>query len=114
MSDTVTATTNAPRRAPLWVTATIAIVSGLFYAYDLWEAVGNLIGLNTATGDLDTSLSGTGWAILIAAVLIPVIVYALAYWLGRHRPAGVQALLYLIAVLSLDIYAMFSLGNLIV
>lgn len=120
MSDTTAAIkTDAPRRAPLWLTVTIAIVFGLFYAYDLWEAVGNLVGLNIAAADLDTSLSGTGWTVLIAGVLIPVLVYGFAFWLGRRRVAGVQTLMYitglcLVAVLSLDMYVMFSLGNLIV
>lgn len=116
---TAAITPDAPRRAPLWLTVTIASAFGLFYAYDLWEAVGNLVGLNIAAGDLDTSLSGSGWAVLIIGVLIPVVVYGLAFWLGRRRSVGVQALLYvtglcLVAVLSLDIYVMFSLGNLIV
>ncbi|MFC5928647.1 hypothetical protein D6T64_21765 [Cryobacterium melibiosiphilum] len=112
-------TTDAPRRAPSWLTVTVAIAFGLFYAYDLWEAVGNLVGLNIAAGDLDTSLSGGGWAVLIIGVLIPLAVYGLAFWLGRRRAVGVQALMYitglcLVAVLSLDVYVMFSLGNLIV
>ncbi|TFD50485.1 bacitracin resistance protein [Cryobacterium frigoriphilum] len=120
MSDTAaTVKTDAPRRAPLWLTVTVAIVFGLFYAYDLWEAVGNLVGLNIAAGDLDTSLGGSGWAVLIIGVLIPVVVYGVVFWLGRRRAVGVQALMYitglcLVAVLSLDMYVMFSLGNLIV
>jgi hypothetical protein len=120
MSNTAAnAKTHVPRRAPLWLSVAIAIAFGLFYAYDLWEAVGNLVGLNIAAGDLDTSLSGAGWAVLIAGVMIPAIVYGLAFLLGRRRAAGVQAMLYLtglclIAVLSLDMYVMFSLGNLIV
>lgn len=116
---TATTTTDAPRRAPLWLTVTVAIAFGMFYAYDLWEAVGNLVGLNIAAGDLDTSLSAGGWTVLIIGVLLPVVVYGIAFWLGRRRAVGVQALLYvtglcLVAVLSLDIFVSFSLGNLIV
>ena len=31
---------------PLWLAVTIAALFGALYAYDVWEAVGNLVGLN--------------------------------------------------------------------
>jgi hypothetical protein len=109
----------AARVAPLWLTGTIAVLFGLLYAYDIWEAIGNLVGLNVAAGSLGTQLSGFGWAVLLAAVVMPAIVYAIAFWLGRRRGAGGLALLLLmgwalVAVLSLDVFALFRLGNLIV
>jgi hypothetical protein len=111
--------TDAPRTGPFWLTVTIAILFGLFYAYDLWEAIGNLVGLNIQAGGLDTSLSGFGWTVLILAVLIPVGVYGFAFWLGRNRVVGVQALMFftglcLVAVFSLDFYVLFDFANLIV
>ena len=107
------------RRPPRWALLSIAIFFGLFYAYDVWEAVGNLVGLNLQAQSLDTQLSGFGWVVLIFGVLLPVLVYALAYWLGRNRAFGVQALTLLVglcavAVVSLDIAAVFTLGRLIV
>ena len=107
------------RRPPRWTLLTVALFLGLFYAYDVWEAIGNLVGLNLQAQSLDTQLSGFGWAVLIFAVLLPVLVYALAYWLGRNRAFGVQALTLLVglcavAALSLDIATVFGLGRLIV
>ncbi|WP_104197641.1 hypothetical protein [Cryobacterium sp. M15] len=112
-------TTASRRRPPRWALLSIALFFGLFYAYDVWEAVGNLVGLNLQAQSLATQLSGFGWAVLIFAVLLPVLVYALAYWLGRNRAFGVQALTLLVglcavAAVSLDIAAVFSLGRLIV
>jgi hypothetical protein len=112
---TMTATRRQP---PRWLLLAIALFFGLFYAYDVWEAVGNLVGLNLQAQSLDTQLSGVGWAVLIFAVVLPVLVYALAYWLGRNRAFGVQALTLLVglcavAVISLDIAAAFNLGRLI-
>ncbi|MCU1442140.1 MAG: hypothetical protein JWQ59_290 [Cryobacterium sp.] len=103
---------------PLWLAVTIAVFFGLFFAYDAWEAVGNLLGLNAAAGQLGTTLSGFGWGVLILGILLPILVFALAFWLGRRRRAGVQALLFFVglclsAVLSLDIFVMFGLGSLI-
>ncbi|WP_104084291.1 bacitracin resistance protein [Cryobacterium sp. Y11] len=107
------------RRPPKWLMLTIAVVFGLFYAYDVWEAIGNLVGLNLQAQSLDTQLSGFGWTVLIIGVLLPVLVYALAYWIGRNRAFGVQALTLLVglcasAAVSLDMSAVFGLGRLIV
>jgi hypothetical protein len=111
----------APPRAsgPIRLVATISIVFGLLYAWDIWEAVGNLVGLNLAAGALDTQLSGFGWGILIGAILLPAGVYAVAFWIGRKRRPGALALLLLvglalIAVVTLDIYVLFGLGSLVV
>lgn len=106
------------RRTPQWLAVAIAVLFGLFYAYDAWEAVGNLVGLNSAAQSLDTQLSGFGWGVLIVGALMPVVVYAIAFRLGRNRGAGAQALLLLaglclVAAFSLDIF-MFGLGSLIV
>lgn len=110
---------NPSRPAPLWMTVGLAVIFGLFYAWDIWEAVGNLVGLSITAAELDTSLSGFGWTILVAAVVMPAVVFALALWLGRRRSAGIRALilvagLCLSAVLSLDLYVAFGFGSLIV
>lgn len=108
----------AARRTPPWVIVTIAVFFGLFFAYDTWEAVGNLVGLNLAAQGLDTQLSGAGWALLIGGVLLPVLVYVAAFRLGRGRTAVARVVLFLVglclvAVLTLDIFT-FGLGSLIV
>ncbi|WP_104130282.1 bacitracin resistance protein [Cryobacterium sp. N21] len=113
------ATTAIRRRPPRWLLLAIAIFFGLFYAYDVWEAIGNLALLNLLAQSLDTQLSAFGWTVLIFAVILPILVYALAYWLGRNRAFGVQALTLLVglcavAAVSLDLGAVFSLARLIV
>jgi hypothetical protein len=109
---------NRTRRTPAWLSATVAILFGLFYAYSAWAGLGNLIGLNRAAELLDTTLSGFGWGLLLTGVLAPVLVFAIAFWLGRRREIGPQALLLLaglalVSALSLDIFV-FGLGSLIV
>jgi len=106
-------------RTPRWITLTLAVLFGLFYAYDVWEAIGNLVGLNLTAHNLDTQLSGFGWAVLIFAVLMPLLVFGGAFWLGRTRRAGAKAVIFLaglclVAALSIDITVMFGLGSLIV
>ncbi len=108
---------SAHRATPLWLAAIITVVFGLLYAYDVWEAVGNLVGLNMQASTLGVSLSGWGIALLVAAILMPLVVFGLAYWLGRRRGPAAQALLFLVGyavvqVLTLDVAALFELGGL--
>ena len=63
------------RRTPFWLELTLAIVFGLFYAYDAWEAVGNLIGMAQVASALETTINGIGWLVLIAAILGVALVY---------------------------------------
>jgi hypothetical protein len=106
------------RRTPFWLEITLAIAFGLFFAYDAWEAVGNLVGVADLAGTLDTSITGLGWVVLVAAILLPILLFAAAFLLGRRRSAVVQAALYLTglavsALLYLDILLMFGVGALL-
>jgi hypothetical protein len=105
-------------RTPAWLSGAVAILFGLFYAYSAWSGLGNLLGLNAAAEALDTTLNGFGWGLLLTGVLAPVLVFGLAFWLGRRREVGPQALLLLaglclVSALSLDIFV-FGAGSLIV
>ncbi|GAA1056854.1 hypothetical protein GCM10017608_11300 [Agromyces luteolus] len=116
---TAPAVESAPtRRTPFWLELTLAIVFGLFFAYDAWEAVGNLVGMAGIASTLGTTLSATGWIVLILAILLPVALFAIAFLIGRRRSALVQAALYLAglavsAALYLDILLMFGPGALL-
>ncbi|MFE5672040.1 hypothetical protein ACFQ58_10590 [Agromyces sp. NPDC056523] len=117
-ADGVTAPAPA-RRTPFWLELTLAIAFGLFFAYDAWEGVGNLIGMAQVASALETSISGVGWLVLVAAAVLPVVLFAAAFLLGRRRTVPVQAALYLCglavsAALYLDILLMFGPGALLV
>jgi hypothetical protein len=115
----MTADVEAPtRRTPFWLEMTLAIAFGLFFAYDAWEGVGNLIGMAGIASALETSITALGWVVLIAAILLPVVLFAVAFLLGRRRTAVVQAVLYLAglavsAALYLDILLLFGPGALL-
>ncbi|GGE85868.1 hypothetical protein [Mycetocola zhadangensis] len=113
-------TESAPARprVPRWVTTTLAVVFGLFFAYDAWEAVGNILGISWLVSDTDTAISVFGWIVLSIGVLIPIAVFLLAFRLGRTRDLLAQVLLYLTglgvsAVVALDIVALFGAGSLL-
>ena len=111
-------TPSAPARSatPLWLAVTIAVLFGVLYAYDVWEAVRDLVGMSLLVGDLGVSFAGAGLALLIAALVLPLVVFALAFWLGRHRNPLVQVVLFLtgyavVQAITLDLAALFELGG---
>ncbi|MFU8947122.1 hypothetical protein ACLRGF_10365 [Mycetocola zhadangensis] len=118
MSADATASVDTTPRVPRWVATTLAVIFGLFYAYDAWEAVGNVIGISTLASGLDTSISVVGWVVLSLGVVIPIALFLIALGLGRKRDLLAQVLLYLSglgvsAVVALDIVALFGAGQLL-
>lgn len=83
-----------PKRGYGWLSMTIAAGFGLFYAYDVWEAVGNLIGVPKVYDGLGLTAQ-TPWILLVAALIIPIVVYGLVLLLGLRRNAGERAILLL-------------------
>jgi len=108
----------APARpaTPLWLAVTIAVFFGVFYAYDVWEAVRDLVGMTLIVGDLGVSFAGIGIALLIVALIVPLVVFALAFWLGRKRGPLEQVVLFLVGyalvqAISLGLASFFGLGG---
>ncbi|MDR6907672.1 glucan phosphoethanolaminetransferase (alkaline phosphatase superfamily) [Agromyces sp. 3263] len=104
------------RSTPRWLAMTIAVVFGVLYAYDVWEAVGNLVGLNLQAGALGVPLSALGLTLLIAALIVPFLVFGVAFWLGRRRAPLAQVLLFLagyalVQALAFDAAVFFGLGG---
>ncbi|PPH37897.1 hypothetical protein C5C53_05870 [Rathayibacter sp. AY1E3] len=95
-----------------------AVVFALFFAWDVWEAVGNLIGLRSYAASLGTDLNPTGWAVLLLGLVLPVACFVAAVLLGRRRglPARVgllAAALCLSAALSLDVQLVLGVESLV-
>lgn len=116
-ADTADAAPAARSATPLWLAVTIAVLFGVLYAYDVWEAVGNLVGLNVQAASLGISLTGFGVTLLVVALVVPFVVFGLAFWLGGHRGPLQQVVLFLVGyalvqALTLDLTALFDLGGL--
>ncbi len=78
------------------VSIAIAIVFGLFYAYDLFEALSNLVelpGFYTSFG-----LEPVPWGVLIAGVAIPPAAFAIATWVGLRQRYFAKALVYVVGL----------------
>lgn len=111
----VTKSERKPLQWKLWFRVTVIVLFGLLYAWDLFEAVGNFFG---KLGELDRvnevrTLNGfapidTPWAFLVANLVLPVVVFALALLVARKRNVGILTMVLLaglgvVAAISLSI-----------
>ena len=78
---TTDAATAGPRKNPTWLVATIAGAFGLFYAYAVWNALGNLIAASPL------GLNALGWFLWIFTTVFPILAFAAAFVIGFRRPA---------------------------
>lgn len=107
-----------PRRGgtPTWLVATISALVGLFYAYAVWNAIGNLIESVAFFGENGLALNGLGWFVWIFAAVFPLLVWGAAFALGYRRPAHELLLimiggLALVAVFWLNVVAFTTLNT---
>ncbi len=87
-----------------WPSIAVAIVFGLLYAYILWTAIGNLIALPGTFGAV------TPWWLLIIDVVLPVVVFVLAFLLGRRRPTLHRAVFFFIGLTVLSCVTIASIA----
>ena len=112
MSEVTADAASPTRKNPTWLVATIAGVFGLFYAYAVWNALGNLL----QAAQLPTGLNTLGWFIWIFATVFPILVFAAAFAIGYRRPPHHFVLvmltgLALTAVFWLDVVAYTTLNT---
>jgi hypothetical protein len=84
------------RRAPRAGVVVVAVLAALFFAYDLYEAVTNLVLVpqdvryqNNEFFDevgVDSLAASPPWAALVANVLLPVVAFVGALLVARRRP----------------------------
>jgi len=73
----------------------VIVLFGFLYSWDLWEAVGNLVGLGPFYDALGIAGS-MPWGLLWVGVAVPVIVFGGALWWGRKRPLVTEKALVLL------------------
>ncbi len=108
-----------PVRTGVVANVVIAIVFGLFFAYDVWEAIGNLVGIVSYANALQVGIVGWGWVVLIGAIGLPALLWLAAIALGWKRSVpqklAVQLLALAVSATSyLSIITMFNDSNLFV
>lgn len=88
-----------------WLSLAIAIPFGLFYVYDLFEAVSNVVGVTSqinlynearAVVKLDPVPIPWGW--LVIDVLLAPVVFTMAVIIGRKKAVLLRVLLFVIGL----------------
>ena len=92
-----------------WLSLTVAALFGLFYAYDVWEAVGNLVGVPHYYAAVGFG-SSTPWILLIAALIFPFVIYVVVFTLGIRRNVGEKVLLMLTGLAVSNALALSTIG----
>ena len=85
-----------------WPVVVLAALFALPFAYDVVEAVSNLVSVPRDSryanneffreNGLDGLVAEPPWVVLVLGVLLPVVAYVLALVVSRHRSLGVVAL----------------------
>ncbi|QKJ21148.1 bacitracin resistance protein [Microbacterium hominis] len=96
--------------------ATIGGAFGLFYAYAVWNAIGNLTQTVQDFSAVGLGLNALGWFLWIFAAAFPVLVWAAAFAIGYRRAAHHFALvmltgLALVAVFWLNVISYATLNT---
>jgi hypothetical protein len=83
-------------------------VFGLLFAFDVWEAIGNFIGIYTQGLVLGLVLTGGGWFFLLLGVFAPIVLFVLAAIFTKKMSTGRSLAFFVVAltvsaVIALDI-----------
>lgn len=76
----------------------VAVPFGLLFAYDVWEAIGNLVGIVSYANTLQVAVVSWGWVVLVGAVLLPALLWLGATLLGWRRRLSHKVLLQVLAL----------------
>ncbi|GAB3599685.1 hypothetical protein [Microbacterium tumbae] len=88
-----------------WLRATVVGIGGLFYAYAVWNAIAYLVIMAQGSG-----LTGAGWGTLLFGVAFPIIVFVLAFAIGRRRGLGELALVLLTGLAVIAVFWLSLVG----
>ena len=101
-----------------WLSITIAIAFGLFYVYNLFEAISNVVGVtsqinlyNQARAVVKLDPVPIPWVWLVIDVLLAPVAFTLAFVLGRRQRVLLKVLLFvigltLVAAMTLSVEAL--------
>lgn len=92
-------TAEKPVRPPITVGS--LVIAGLFgfaFAYFVYSAIGNLIELPKSYSAIGLPQDSVPWLLLVIGLLIPVILYVLAFIIALRRRALDKAIIFVLAL----------------
>lgn len=81
-----------------WLSLVVAALFGLLYAYDVWEALGDLIALPGFYDQVGIGSKYVPWWLLWIGVFVPVVIFVLAFIVGRRRNVGAKAVVFIVGL----------------
>lgn len=79
----------------------LAAVFVLLIAWDVWEGVGNLLGLPAYYSALGVAES-TPWVLLVPGVVTPAVLWVVGLWWGWRRQSAIEAAVIYAVLLSVQ------------
>jgi hypothetical protein len=76
----------------------LVAVFALFFAYDVWEGIGNFFGVLSQSFSLGIGLSAFGWFAIILGVLAPAVLFFAALWITRKRSLVPSFVVFIVAL----------------
>ena len=83
------------RSVGAWI---LAAVFALLFAYDVWEGIGNFIGVMSQSLSLGIAMSAFGWFAVILGIVAPVILFFGALWFTRKKTFAPALVIYIVAL----------------
>ena len=94
--------TEAPDRREFWAKLAVILAFALYYIWDVFEAVSNLIGVLLYAATLGGQLNSFAWLVLITGILLPIVFFAAAVVVARKRTKGPTALILFVGIAAVS------------
>lgn len=88
-------TPTARRSVTSWI---MAAVFALFFAFDVWEGIGNFFGVMSQSLSLGIGLSAFGWFAILFGIAAPALLFFIALWITRRRKVLPSFVIYVAAL----------------
>lgn len=96
-----------------WASAAIAILFGLLYAYDLFSAISNVVGVTSQLNNYNAQRAvvkldpvPVPWVWLVIDLIAPPLIFGIAFVLGRRRTVVERFVILLIGFAALSSLAL--------
>lgn len=99
----------ATRRPVRWYDLAIAAFFGLLFAYLVWTAIGNAINFPQLF-ELVGQSPAVPWWLLIAAIVVPIAIYVVAFVVSLRRSPLITALVFLVALAAASAIGYSAIG----
>lgn len=73
-------------------------IFALFFAYDVWEGIGNFLGIQAQSLSLGIGISPFGWAAIVIGILAPIALFLGALLVTRKKSGGPTLAIFFVAL----------------